>query len=681
MAQDTATGEGSGGPADAGSRAPLREAAGRFARFKLPALLGLFILSWWASVHFQHEPELPDDDSKPAAEPKKAAVTAANPADLLARGDEALRLHRFALALSHYEELRAASADHVPLIEYRLALCNESIGQLDKAIAGYRNSGSGPYKPALSFACHLGIARCLLRKGEFAETRRLLCPFLLDDARQKDMPRSFLADTRYLIALALSRESLASQPAKSEFISIATVGLEAPVYLDEVGDRTPADRTAKPESTVDDKKQQRGLVVKKKTDNHPLVVIERVHVHRNATDFLTSLAAESGVTIQVSSNAWKMLTDRTVRLSLQNWLLDDLLEPIADYFDLVCRVDGDIRHICTRAEMDANLLKGVQRERGGRALRGALVAYASHPWAAAACLELGNWEAAQGKTAEAAAWYERIIRESQTSPYVSPAHFNLALLHQGKQDMAAARAAFFRVIDHTPGHELALKAYIRVGQSFLEEDDAKEGIVHLRHALATAPHSPHHGHAVVALTAGYLLSDQPDKARTVLAKERALLQTSPCKATAAFLDAYAQFQLAKESSQARREASDLLSTLWRDQDKTVLGPLGDYLLAQAYRDLGFWSHAEQLLRQAGKQARGSLEKAVELSLADTLLQQQNREEGERLLVKLAGTNPPISPGPGCNWPSSASVTSNSRRVPGCVKNCGTNMPRSTAGRC
>ena len=40
-------------------------------------------------------------------------------------------------ALSLYEDLRAASPAHGALIDYRLALCHESIGQFDKAIAAF----------------------------------------------------------------------------------------------------------------------------------------------------------------------------------------------------------------------------------------------------------------------------------------------------------------------------------------------------------------------------------------------------------------------------------------------------------------------------------------------------------------------------------------------------------------
>ena len=67
----------------------------------------------------------------------------------------------------------------------------------------------------------------------------------------------------------------------------------------------------------------------------------------------------------------------------------------------------------------------------------------------------------------------------------------------------------------------------------------------------------------------------------------------------------------------------------------MLGPLGNYLIAQTYRDLGFWSHAEQILRRSSTQARAALAVAINYALADTLLKQQQREEAQRLFEKLA----------------------------------------------
>ena len=180
----------------------------------LPIFFTVAALVNWQLQSQDHDEEV--DNAVPAQtkNPAKTALLPVNHVELLGRADYALRQQRFSVALALYEDLRASSSDHGPLIEYRHALCLESVGQVDRAIPRFRASISTAPSPALSFACHLGLARCLFRQGQFAECRRLLYPFLFDESRQSDIPRTFVADARYLIALALSREAM--QPAEAQ---------------------------------------------------------------------------------------------------------------------------------------------------------------------------------------------------------------------------------------------------------------------------------------------------------------------------------------------------------------------------------------------------------------------------------------------------------------------------------
>ena len=126
----------------------------------------------------------------------------------------------------------------------------------------------------------------------------------------------------------------------------------------------------------------------------------------------------------------------------------------------------------------------------------------------------------------------------------------------------------------------------------------------------------------------------PSYAQTALAKDRAQLQKDPYRATAAFLDTYAQYRLAKGNIAGKRAASDLLSTLLRDQDESMLGVVGSYLIAQAYRDVGIWDQAERLLKQALAHCKSPLAPGLEFLLADTFLKHNQRTEAVALLEKL-----------------------------------------------
>ncbi len=121
---------------------------------------------------------------------------------ILALGDEALFYRLYKKALSQYEELLAITPDAAPIIHYRIALCNESLGHHDQAITSYRKAISSASAPAVTFASNLGMARCLLAKNQPSLARQTLYPFLFDETRTPFVPDDFFIDARLLVALS-----------------------------------------------------------------------------------------------------------------------------------------------------------------------------------------------------------------------------------------------------------------------------------------------------------------------------------------------------------------------------------------------------------------------------------------------------------------------------------------------
>ena len=510
-------------------------------------------------------------------------------------------------------------------------------GQLDKAQTAYRKAIDLASSPAFTLAAHLGMARCLLRDHHPAEARRLLSPFLLDEARQQGVPAPLLSGMRYLVALAFAQDTLPSAaPPLGEdgFVSFTIASLETPFYFDEIS----ASAKPPPEQTVETLAPPLSL---KKQLHPPETIILRVEQSdQPAYALLDRLATEGGMRPDWTAEARKHLADRSLRLMLRNWPLVDLLDQIADRFDLVCQFDGDAVRFSMAAQTDAKRLSQAKRDAARRALRAATLADAAHPWAPAALLELGNSEAAHGKAAKAAIWYERLIRNSPASRQFAPACFNLALLHARNQEHALARHAWFRVIDHVPGHELALRSYLRIARSYLEEENAKEAIIQLRRAQTLAPGSRYVPVTTLLLAAAYLQQEELEKVRLVLTKHRAEMLKEPCKSMAAFLDAYAQYRLAKPAHGGRREASELLGALWHGLDENPLGSIGHGLMARAFFELGFAEQAEQRLRQTLAESHGAGALALEFLLAETLLMQDRRADAVTLFQKLAAASAP-----------------------------------------
>jgi tetratricopeptide (TPR) repeat protein len=610
-------------------RTPLRTLA------PFAILTGAFLMalagSWLLHTSLSDGEEPPATSVDP---PSKKSERAGNPTEILERGDQALTLHRFARARTLYEELLERQPDSAPLVAYRIGLCNEALGQLDNAQVAYRKTIGASATPALTLAGHLGMARCLLRDHHPADARRLLSPFLLDDARVRGVPAPMIVGMRYLIALAFAEEILhpaTFRLADDSFVSFDGASLEIPFYLDAIN---------VPAKSRDEKTIAPALSLKKQENPVESVVLCVEQNEQSAVKLLDHLAAEAGMRTAWTAEAKQHLEDRTLRLALRNWPLVDLLEQAGDRFDLVCRLDANTIHFSTVAQTDAKQLFLAQCGATRRALQAALNMDPSHPWAPAALLELGIGEASDGKSAKAMIWFDRLIRNAPASVQAAPACYNLALLHAHKQERTLARQTWFRVIDHVPGHELALRSYLRIAQSHLEDEDAKEAIVQLRRAQRLAPGSPYQPVAALLLAAAHLHQAEPDEARRVLTKHRAKLRVEPHKQTAIFLNAYAEYRLAKPANGSRREASELLNALWNDLSDNPLGPIGDGLIARAYLDLGFGEPAEQRLRKSLKTTQGPYATSLEYLLGETLLTQDRRADAVALFEKLAASKSP-----------------------------------------
>jgi tetratricopeptide (TPR) repeat protein len=623
-------------PKDGETAQPVTPARGRL-RTLAPFLVfaGLFAAaltgSWQVRNQFTHHEEEPAAKAEPPTPSPRKAEHADSAAEILEGGDQALAMHRFARAISHYEELLKRHPDSAALVAYRLGLCNESLGDLDKAHAAYRRAVSAAPIPALTLAAHLGMARCLLRDRHPADARRLLSAFLLDEARQQDVPEPLRAGMRYLVALALAQESWdAARTLKEDdgFVSVNAASLEIPFYFDEIT----ASSRARQEMAVETFAPP--LSLKNQLNPVETIVLRVDQSDQPVVPLLDNLVTQAGLATEWTDEARKHLETRSLRLALRNWPLMDLLDHVADRFDLIVELDDDVIRFSRAARAD------VKHDAMKRALRAALLADGNHPWAPAALLELGNAEAVHGKSTKAAIWYERLMRNAPASSQVAPACFNLALLHARNHELALARQTWFRVIDHVPGHELALRAYLHIGQSYLEEENPAEAIVQLRRAQRQAPGSRYRPVATLLLAAAHLQQDEPADARLALAKYRIDVMKEPNRPTAMFLDAYAAYRLAKSAGGGRREASELLDSLWLVVDDNQLGPFGDGLIARAYLDLGFGEQAEQRLRKTLAKTRGPYVPLLEFSLGETLLARERRADAVVIFQKLAADPSP-----------------------------------------
>lgn len=604
---------------------------------------GLFLLAFvgsqWARHRWQSGPTgvvPPSSDTSHAPDEKPAKAETS--VEALARADRALREHRFARALALYVEFLNGTPGNSAEIEVRLGLCQEGLGNTDRAVTHFRKAiGAFPNR-SNCLAAHLGIARCLLRNQHPLEARQQLYPFLLDDTRVRDVPAVLVSEMRYLIALARAREGTMTETEPLPLDGIlpaASVGLDTPIFLEEVA--LPMSPALEGKSPVP---LPVPMAVQKGNAGQAAKVLAIDRTVAPASELLDELAQSADLKSYWTQPAQAALANRSLRLSFRDRPMQEVLEEAADSLGIVCRVEKDKVQFTTISEVSGLVRDTHCDELAKRALERALDADMTHPWAPGALMELGNLAARSKKWRDAISCYQESIRVAPHSAFSVFAYFNLAQIHLQRNEFVEARKAFFRVTDQNPGHELAMRAGLRLGLLCLEDEDTREALIHLRRANTIAMHSPYRPIVRMALAAAYLQHGDPESARTVLAQAREILQKEPYHATAAFLDSYARYRIARNSKntgQIRREGNDLVNTLWHDKSQPILGVYGQWLMAQAYRDLGFLDAAQRQLTVAREAARGPFKWCVENTLAEVLAQQEQFEEATVIFEELAET--------------------------------------------
>lgn len=630
----------------------------------------MFGIAFFASARYRklqkhaHPPE--SAEAKPLPAPVRWNFSG-NVTELLSRGDQALANQRFAEALNHYKEFLEIDPTGAGTIHYRVGLCNESLLKTDLAIAAYRRAIGGTPSATLSLAANLGIARCLLRMNEAAAMRQLLTPFLLDESRHEGLPTAFVAEARYLAALSLTRQTSYSYPPRvmdDDPVPASLTPLDLPLYLDEIA----AGSKVAPEEV-------------KETPEIPAPQFPRLdapsRVNDSAKTFkgtrtgpaaevLEFLAKEANSPLSWTPAAKATLADRSLHLVAKNAHSGELLETAADGLGLVCRVDGATTHIDRVADAKPAHVREFQHRLAARALRSAIIADPQHPLMPAACLELGNLDFANAAWTDAAAWYQRIVREAPASPIAPVAYTNLARMHLLKNENAEARRIFFHVIDRAPGHELALRAYLRIGQLHLERGAPDETLHLLQRAQKLAPESPAQPLIALALAAAHLHKGDFDQTRIALAKSSARLRNPPFRSDALLIDILAQLRQAKPEGNGRREASELLAALLSDSDESTLGPYGQWLMAAGYRELGLWDQSERILTLASKRVRGPFAPTLAFTLAETQVQRGNLEDAQKTFAKLADEPSPLQRAARLEL---AKIDFHGRRFPVTVERC------------
>lgn len=565
----------------------------------------------------------------------KPAVTAEDPLLEVERGDRWLREGRFDFALGAYRQAAAAmGADFQPGLAYRQALCEEALGRWQAATKGYQTALEQDTLDGLRLAANLGMARVQIRQGKPANARPVLAAVLLRGQIAEQRMKPLLADARYLWAWSLAAE-LSPQPIPDPLDDLPAGArpLEwwgtGVLQLDELLRQPVVPRAPLRSAPV---------VVHPFAGGEPEAAsVQLVQVQLPLRQFLESLAQASSLRLELSPSAQRAIEGQSISVVVANLALGDLLALVLIPRELGWRVQGDALRIVRENEMEASERLACRLAAVRRSLNGALVAQSNHVMAGVAQQSLGNYAFAQRDFAEAESWYEKQARAQLWSNEAMAANFNLGLALLKQEKRKAARAAFFRVIDQQPGHELAALASLRLGQLAVIEGEPRQAITALRRALAHASTEPLRSLAVVRLSVAQLLAGQPEAANATLFAERHAMQEESARSAAAFLDTYARFRIQGGRGAVSRHAGELLAALLALPSTATIGEGGELLMARAYLDLGADESAARICTQALSRIKGPLAEELTFALADIRYREHRQGQAAEMFTALAST--------------------------------------------
>lgn len=572
---------------------------------------------------------------KPGARPEpvlEAEPDSVPMLDVLDEVDRLIRAGRYELALARCRTF--ADKAVAPLREafgYRLGLCLEGLGRWGSALEAYRWVASRSGVARLAGAAQLGQARVWLRTGRPVESKALLCNLILRSGQPALRGQPFLADTHYLLGMAMTQEALGSGlPGPFDDRPVRQSASDWP--LDRALDwgKVPAGPDPVPPPRGEDV-----IAVRRSGPRAEDAIVRLSVTQMPVAGALDRLAEQGKLRLEWTAAARGVVEGRTLGAELDGLLLPAVLRALAEPLGLAWRLEGERLQISADAEAEGAARAAHRLGAARQAVQEASRAFPGHELTPAAYLELGNLEGAGGKPTEAAAWYGRLVREWSRSPLAVPAHYNLGLLHHRAGEREAARQAFYRVVDRAPGHELAPLSYWRIGRLHLEDGDAEQAVSPLRRALVGAPGAPGRAAAAVTMASAYLLTNNPRAANAVLMEHRDAVNHVDYRSAASFLDTLARFRSSTDRHQRQREASDLLTCLLTLSDDRTLGPCGLLLKGQAYQELGMVESMVQLYEKALPWLRGSLAADVSFALAESYYAAERYEAATKLYLSLA----------------------------------------------
>ncbi len=518
-----------------------------------------------------------------------------------------------------------------PII-YRLAVCQESLGDLENALDNYRTLASRAAETRTHECALLGQARVWILADRQSLAKPFLCELLINSNSHRPGTESdVFKDALHLLGFTFARDC-ASKQSRPLIDGQSVVAPKPPFQASHVLGLFGQVSEPREEDVSDGP-----ITVHHKRGHTPEEIELTAKMGRNSIhDTFEKLSVETGLPVTLSPSAELAFRGRTAEISMSQVTLSRLLDLLLVPLDAVWQSEEGALHIRLLEELPPRELELMKVALARRTLQLAVSTFPENPVADHAYLALGNIAFGRGEFQAAAKLYQQIMRQYPRSRLKASASFNRAksLLQTG--DVKEAKEALLLVIDSGYGHRIEAAAYVHLAGLALDEGQLQECTRFARRAIAMASDRDTSSTAPLILSLAYLQKNQPIVANGVLMENRSAVRRPPYRDRAAFLSALARFRTAKSQSRigiAGRALVSALSNLRPDEFFTA----SEYLLvAETYEQLQLIDEARRLCEIALEDSLPTMSRdRITFALADYHVRQEQVEKAKPLLAQLA----------------------------------------------
>lgn len=542
------------------------------------------------------------------------------------RADEQFREGRIASAMKLYGAAIEAHPNVLdPMVQFRWALCAESLGMLDEAAERYQMLTDATTAPAWKGFAQWGLSRVLFEQQKTDLAHRLTTELWLNQETAARLWRSELLHWHAHLLYRRVSDDAASRLLDDKTLAGCKITVR-PTLLLEIASRIHASETAAPfEPPVDasvpitNGKDPDAMYAQYRSGG--ATILEAVSQFGNAAHW----------TVQWSSAAEQLARTHRCRASVSRGNVACLLDALCDEPRLIWNWDNQVLRIVEAAERPAADWKQFQLQAARRSAREAIDLYRDVRWSPYSRLAIAHLEWIRGQNTSARKALEDLIDNSPKGELLAEAWFDLGKVCLHENSVEKAIAAFQRSIDNALGGGLEPIANLYLGRMLLEANEPKRAVVPLRRALAlTAPRD--RGIAALTLGVAYILADQPQNTAEILRSNQNWLDVDETRDAAAFSSCLAQVLGGHDPTRLKYDLRSLMTSISHVRSEKFFGRSGAVLIAMAYRELGLSGEAAEICQDAiAHMPQCALRMKLELMLVDQFLDRRDFEATEARL--------------------------------------------------